>query len=116
MSWLSKITGRQHHFKVTLKFYPDLNNGRTFVTRTCNVWLEDRALIADDRAIRKTIGPVMVNEIPSYRRCNGTLKLCEVYYLGWFRPVQKQEQTTQKLTPKLSQVVELMAVYLGKRT
>lgn len=116
MSLLSKITGRQHHFKVVLKYFPDQTMAHTFVERRLNVWVADRRNIANDRMIRKEIGPEMVSQVPKHLKRNGKLEVSEVYYLGWFRPVEKQEKPERKLTPKLSQVIELMAVYIGKRT
>ena len=114
MSLLSKITGRQHHFKVVLKYFPDQTMAHTFVERRLNVWVADRRNIANDRMIRKEIGPEMVSQVPKHLKRNGKLEVSEVYYLGWFRPLT-EAKAKQKPALPLSQAIELMAVYLGKR-
>lgn len=85
MSLLSKITGRQHHFKVVLRYYPTSNGGH-YVERIVNVWFQDRAIIADDRKIKRALASDMLKQTPRHLMQNGDLKICGAYYLGWFRP------------------------------
>ncbi|WP_027854683.1 hypothetical protein [Marinobacterium litorale] len=89
MSWLSKITGRQHHFKIELRYTPDNSNGQVNITNTFNIWMPDRAAIADDRKIKKDCSKHMIDAIPRHLKRNGKLEITRVYYLGWFKPVEK---------------------------
>lgn len=86
MSLLSKISGRQHHFKVVLTYRPEKGKDSPYVRKMTNIWMEDRSLIADDRRIKKAIAESFLRAIPRYLKRNGTLELSEVYYLGWFKP------------------------------
>ncbi|MCK2149465.1 hypothetical protein MYE70_10345 [Marinobacter alexandrii] len=92
MSILSRITGRQHHFKILLTYRPIANKERPFVTTRLNVWLQDRSLIADDRKVKKAVAETMLKDIPKQLKRNGTLEVSEVYYLGWFKPLDNKPQ------------------------
>jgi len=83
---LSRITGRQHHFKIVLKFYPDRRQAAYHVFRMQTVWMRNRRNILDERMLRKIIGPSMVRSVPRHRLKNGGIDIAEVYYLGWLRP------------------------------
>lgn len=91
MSILGRITGRQHHFKILLTYRPEKDQERPFVQRRLNVWMQDRSLIADDREVKKSVAENMFKAIPRHLKRNGTLEVSEVYYLGWFRPVERKK-------------------------
>lgn len=85
MTWLSKLTGRQHHYKVVLRYYPS-SDGSRYVERFVNVWFQNKAIIADDRIIKQALAGDMFGQIPRHMKQNGDLKICGAYYLGWFKP------------------------------
>lgn len=91
MSILSKLTGRQHHFKILLTYRPDRGQERPFIERRMNVWMPDRSAIANDRNVKKAVCQHMIDSIPRHMRRNGTLELTEVYYLGWFKPIERRK-------------------------
>ncbi len=83
---LHKLTGRQHHYKILLRYTPDPRNGQTNVTSLRTLWIDDQRLIADERRIKKAMVGNMITSIPKQLRRNGNLEIAEVYYLGWFKP------------------------------
>lgn len=83
---LSRITGRQHHFKLVIHYVPDRRNPGHYAERICTAWMRGRHEIADERQIRKAVGESLVSNIPRHRRKNGGIDIRAVYYLGWFRP------------------------------
>ncbi|WP_417315628.1 hypothetical protein [Cycloclasticus pugetii] len=85
MTLLSKITGRQHHFKVVLRYYPSADGSR-YVERVVNVWFQNKALISDDRKIKQALAGDLFSQTPSHLKQNGDLKIYAAYYLGWFKP------------------------------
>ena len=85
MIWLSELTGRHHHYKVVLRYYPS-DDGNRYIERIVNVWFKDRSLILDERGIKRAVAPRMINQIPRHLKRNGDLKIREAYYLGWFKP------------------------------
>lgn len=94
MNWaklLHKLTGREHHFKVALRYFQEPGNGNRYTERVATVWAPDRRLIANDRAIKQAIAPEMIADLPRHLRCNGTVLVREVYYLGWFKPIKRGE-------------------------
>lgn len=91
MSLLSKVTGRQHHFKVLITYYPNPGQGQPSIDRRVNIWMPDRSLIGNDRAIKKVIAPGLVAELPRHLRTNGEVIVREAYYLGWFKPVDRRK-------------------------
>lgn len=88
MNLLSKITGRQHHFKIVLTYRPDKGQAFPYIQRRLNVWMPDRSAIGNDRQVKKAICQPMIDSIPRHMKRNGSLEVSEVYYLGWFRPVK----------------------------
>lgn len=86
---LHKLTGRQHHFKIVLRFYPDRRAGDFHIERKINICMPDRRLITDERALRKQFASSMIDQIPRNRLRNGGIDVAEVYYLGWFRPKEQ---------------------------
>lgn len=94
MNLLSKITGRRHHFKVVVRYYPDPTNGMNNVERIINVWMPDRRDIADERGVKRLLAPNMFAEMPRRLKCNGILRIQSVYYLGWFKPWEKGNGTS----------------------
>lgn len=83
---LHKLTGRQHHYKILLRYTPDYRNGLTNITSLRTLWVDDQRLIADERKIKKAMVGNMITSIPKNLRRNGKLEIAEVYYLGWFKP------------------------------
>ncbi|MDC8803878.1 hypothetical protein PRZ61_10570 [Halomonas pacifica] len=83
---LSTITGRQHHFKVVVRYTPDGRRGEYYAERITTVWMQERKSITDERQIRKMVGASLVENVPRYLRNNGNIEIRGAYYLGWFRP------------------------------
>lgn len=86
MNLLSKITGRRHHFKVVLRYYPSPKDGSMYIERIINVMMPDRRDIANDRDTKQLIAPDMFAEMPRHMKRNGNLRVQSIYYLGWFKP------------------------------
>lgn len=85
---LHKLTGRQHHFKVLVKYTPDYREGGNNITALRTIWMPDRSTILDEREIKKGIGPELIAKIPRSLLKNGKIELCEFYYLGWLKPTR----------------------------
>jgi len=83
---LSKISGRQHHFKLVIHYVPDRMNASHYAERIMTAWMPERSNIADERQIKKMVGESLVANIPRHRRNNGHIDIRAVYYLGWFKP------------------------------
>lgn len=83
---LSKLTGRQHHFKLVIRYTPDRFVAEHYSERVMTVWVRERRDVADERYIRKAVGAGLVESVPRHRRNNGNVQIRETYYLGWFRP------------------------------
>lgn len=83
---ISKLTGRQHHFKLLIRFTPDRHRGQMYVERVSTVWMREKKSILDERDIRKQVGPGMVKGTPKQMLNNGGIDIRAAYYLGRFRP------------------------------
>ena len=83
---LHKLTGRQYHYKIVLRYTPDPRNGQNNITRIMTIWFGDQRMIADERAIKKAVVDNMISSLPKRFRTNGKLEIAEAYYLGWFKP------------------------------
>lgn len=88
---ISRLTGRQHHFKLLVRFTPDHSRGQMNVERVLTAWMHDRKEILDERNIRKLVGPSMVEGTPRHMLNNGGIDIRAVYYLGRFRPALKPD-------------------------
>lgn len=86
---LNKITGRFHHFKILVKYTPNINNGTENITTMRTLWMPCKREILMEREIKKLISPEFIKQIPKKYLKNGTIELREFYYLGYFRPIKK---------------------------
>lgn len=84
MTILSKITGRQHHYFVRFRYYPDPGNGDLYADSRLVIWTHDQLEITNQRALKRECWSI--DSIPCHLRRNGTLLIEQISYLGWFRP------------------------------
>ncbi|MET3998874.1 hypothetical protein ABIE60_000849 [Marinobacterium sp. MBR-109] len=84
MSLLSKITGRQHHYFVRFRYYPEQGNGSLYADRRLVIWTPDQVEITNQRGLKKACWSI--DNIPRHLRKNGTLLIEQIDYLGWFKP------------------------------
>lgn len=82
---ISTLTGRQHHFKLAIRYTPDRNRAEYYAERVLTVWMRERRCILNEREIRKMVGEGLVSNIPRYQRNNGGIDIREAYYLGRFK-------------------------------
>lgn len=89
--WISRITGKQHHFNIHIRFTPDRKRGDACVERITTVWMAERKNIIDERSIRKQVGPSMVSGTPRHMLNNGGIDIYGAYYLRRFKPELKSQ-------------------------
>ena len=83
---LSRLTGRQFHYRVEVAYYPYPGNMHVYAVRRAIVWGDDRSEMFAGRTIRKAIGDAFVKNLPRTMLQNGQLNITNISYLGWFKP------------------------------
>ena len=81
------ITGRYYHFKIKFVYRPKNNQKGDNCSRYVIVWIKDKRVLGDERKLKKAVDKMIFKQIPRSMLNGGKFNIEEVYYLGWFRPI-----------------------------
>lgn len=96
---LNWLTGRAWNYQAVFRYTPDGNNGNMNITRIITFHVTDRNYMADHRALKKALAPDMVQKLSKRFLTNGSFEVCDISYIGWFKP-KKAPTNTGKIGHK----------------
>lgn len=84
---LSKLTGRRHHYVITVRYTPDKNYPDQCHSKTVTAVHPRKNIAYDKEYIKTMVSAVRVAAgFFPYPRAGERIEILEVHYIGWFKP------------------------------